>query len=270
MIAVGAVIEGLIEPTCEILGHRSPHHLKMMWILSLPLLLLIPVSPAFILGVIWGHWMAIGKSMALKVLPTVRHGSIYMVLSGLLCSLDPILLWKGWWWGPALMPIISSVFLLFVETRKGEICFREVILVTMKSFGSSSLSRFLWSLLIVKMPLLLAAEKVVKGLAGIPAGVVKVSASIEVAQLKVTKQIAAILSIITVVIDWRTIFSILYRWRKANMDRELLFDSFSNRVMLKSAIECCILGFALIEGGQAATVFISLQAAQLVVWVKLK
>jgi hypothetical protein len=266
VMAVGAIVEQLIEPTCEVLAHRSPWHLRMLWIYSWLLLLLIPISPAVMIGVIWGWYMAIGKAMAMKVLPKVQRGAVFMVMSGLLCSVDPLLLVQGWWWGPGLMPIVSSVFLLFIETERGEIEVKELVSVTIKVFGSSLVSKGLYSALIVSMPALLAAEKAVKGVAGIPAGILKLLASVKEEQLKVTRVIAGVLSVMTVAFDWRTSFSILYALKKATMDRKLEFDGFATKIALKNILECVICGCALWAGGSGSTIFILLQAVSLVVW----
>lgn len=266
VMAVGAIVEQLIEPTCEVLAHRSPWHLKILWVWSLLLLLLIPISPAVMIGVVWGWYMAIGKAMAMKVLPKVQKGAIFMVLSGMICSVDPFLLMVGWWWGPGLMPIVSSVFLLFIGLEKGEIEIRELVSVTIKVFGTSLLAKGLYSALIVGTPTLLAAEKAVKGVAGIPAGVLKLLASVKEEQLKVTRVIAGVLSVMTVAFDWRTSFSILYALKKATMDRKLEFDGFATKIALKNILECVICGCALWAGGSGSTIFILLQAVSLVVW----
>lgn len=268
VMAVGAIVEQLVEPTAEVMAHRSPWHLKMLWIGSLSLLLLIPVSPALMIGVIWGCYMAIGKAMVIKVLPKVQKGSTFMVASGLLCSVDPLLLMQGWWWGPGLMPIASSAFLLFIKTEKGEVEVRELVSVTVKVFGTSFLSKGLYSMLIVGMPTLLAAEKAVKGVAGIPAGVLKLLASLKDDELKAAQVIATVLTIGTVAYSWRASFLCLYCLKKATMDRALEFEAFASRIALKNMIECVVCAIALLYGGDGNTIFICLQAASLIVWIK--
>lgn len=268
VMAVGAIVEQLIEPTCEVMAHRSPRHLRKLWIWSLLLCLLIPIAPAFIIGVIWGSYMAIGKAMALKVLPKVQRGPTFMALSGLLCSVDPLLLMQGWWWGPGLMPIVSSIFLLFIETEEGELEIKELISVTVKVFGTSFLAKGLYSTLIVGIPAILAAEKAIKGIAGIPAGVIKLLASLKDEQLKTAQVIAAVLTIGTIAYDWRTSFICLYSLKKATMDRKLEFDEFASKVALKNMIECLVCVIALSCGGDGSIIFVLLQAASIVVWIK--
>lgn len=268
VMAVGAIVEQLVEPTCEVMAHRSPWHLKMLWVWSLLLCFIIPIAPAFMIGVIWGTYMAIGKAMVIKVMPKVQKGSTFMVASGLLCSVDPLLLMQGWWWGPGLMPIASSSFLLFIKTEKGELEIKELVSVTVKVFGTSFLSKGLHSALIVGVPTLLAAEKAVKGVAGIPAGVIKLLASLKDDELKTAQIIATVLTIGTVAYDWRASFLCLYCLKKATTDRALEFSKFASKIALKNIVECAICGIALLYGGDGNTIFICLQAASLIVWIK--
>ena len=168
------------------------------------------------------------------------------------------------------MPIVSSVFLLFVGLEKGKIEVRELVSVTIKVFGTSLLSKGLYSALIVSMPTLLAAEKAVKGVAGIPAGVLKLLASVREEQLKVTRLVAGVLSVMAVAFDWRTGFATLYALKKATMDRKLEFNGFASKIALKNILECVILSAALfgLFGWGSGSIFILLQAASLVVFLK--
>ena len=167
-----------------------------------------------------------------------------------------------------MMPIITSIFLLFIETEKGKIEIKELVSVTVKVFGTSFLSKGLYSVLIVGMPTVLAAEKAVKGVAGIPAGVLKLLASVKEEQLKVTRIIAGVLSIATIVFDWRVSFLCLYALKKATMDRALEFDRFASKIALKNILECGVCAAALFYGGDGNIVFTCLQAASLIVWIK--
>lgn len=270
ILGYGVLIEALIEPTFEIMAHRASRFLRKAWYAGLIFLPFMYLNLGLFGGIVWGYYMALGKAMSMKTLPRVKKGGFYMVLSGILVSLDPLALYLNLEFLVAIFPVLASIFLLFVELEEGELDFKEIITVTLKIFGTSFFSKIAYRFIITSHQDFLAAEKAVKGLAGIPVGVLKLTASVKNEDLKITKFIAALAGLCVCLVDWRCVFLVAYNYKKAEMHREKVFSKFANRESFRSILELVVFSVALgvAEPGSGELIFLVAQIASFVIFIK--